>query len=97
MPFDGTVVFKHDLITGTRAHHDFGTGRHPGELLFVADPQRRTREDGGWLIGLVHDQTTSRTSLVVLDAADLTSRLAAVPLPRRVPYGLHGLWVPNPI
>jgi 8'-apo-carotenoid 13,14-cleaving dioxygenase len=97
MPFDGTVVFKHDLITGTREHHDFGTGRHPGELLFVADPQRRASEDGGWLIGLVHDETTSRTSLVVLDAADLTSRLAAVPLPRRVPYGLHGRWEPSRI
>jgi carotenoid cleavage dioxygenase len=96
-PFDGTVVLKHDLATGTREHHDFGTGRHPGELLFVADPQRPACEDGGWLIGLLHDDTTSRTSLVVLDAADLTSRLAAVPLPRRVPYGLHGLWVPNPI
>jgi carotenoid cleavage dioxygenase len=90
-----TSVHKHDLVAGTRESHDFGAGQHPGEFLFVEDPDRADIEDGGWLLGLVHDLAADRTSLVVLDAARVTvPALAAVMIPRRVPFGLHGLWVP---
>ena len=65
----GTEVYRHDLRTGDRTAHDLGPGRHPGELTFVPDPTRRHREDGGWLIGFVHDDDRNEADLIVLDAA----------------------------
>lgn len=91
----GTSIDKHDLVAGTREHHDFGAGRRPGEFLFVEDPHRAAMEDGGWLLGLVHELAADRTTLVVLDAMRLERpAVATVIIPRRVPFGRHGLWVP---
>jgi carotenoid cleavage dioxygenase len=90
-----TRVFKHDFVAGTREEHDFGPGRHPGEVVFVVDPARAEHEDGGWLLGLVHDDAVERTSMVILDAQRIgEDPVASVHLPRRVPYGFHGNWVP---
>ncbi len=94
VPYATTAVHKHDLRRRTRERHDFGAGRNPGEFLFVRDPARSVDEDGGWLIGLLHDINTSRTDLIVLDAADVPGPpLAAVHIPRRVPYGGRGIWI----
>lgn len=94
MPYSSTTLFKHDFDAATRTDHDFGAGRHPGEFVFVADPDRAGAEDGGWCMGLVHDETVDRTSLVILDAQDFAGEpVATVQLPRRVPYGFHGNWV----
>lgn len=91
--FDGTRVFKHDFRAGSRQAHDFGHGRHPGEFVFVPDPDRADEEDGGWLIGFVHDD---RATFAVLDAQDVAADpVATVRLPGRVPYGFHGNWIPN--
>jgi carotenoid cleavage dioxygenase len=96
MPFDGTRAFKHDLAAGSRTEHDFGPGHHPGELSFVPDPDRSGTEDGGWLLGLVHHADEARTTLVVLDAEDVAAApVAEVDIPRRVPFGFHGAWVPT--
>ena len=93
----GTEVYRHDLRTGDRTGHDLGPGRHPGELTFVPDDARRHREDGGWLIGFVHDVHRNEGDLVVLDAAALDRpAIATVRVPRRIPYGLHGAWIPTP-
>jgi carotenoid cleavage dioxygenase len=92
----GTVVYRHDLRRGERTDHDLGLGRHPGELTFVPDPARPGREDGGWLVGFVHDDTRDEAELVVLDAAAVDRpAIATVRIPRRVPYGLHGTWIPE--
>jgi carotenoid cleavage oxygenase len=97
MPYDGTRTFKQDLATGTREDHEFGPGNHPGELSFVPDPDRSADEDGGWLMGLVHHEGEERTTLVVLDAQDVAGApVAEVRIPRRVPFGFHGAWVPAP-
>jgi carotenoid cleavage dioxygenase len=97
MPFDGTRAFKQDLVAGTRDVHEFGPGHHPGELSFVPDPDRSAEEDGGWLLGFVHHEGEARTTLVVLDAQDVAGPpVAEVDIPRRVPFGFHGTWVPAP-
>jgi carotenoid cleavage dioxygenase len=97
LPFDGTEIYKHDLIARTRQTHSLGPGRHPGEFLFVGDPQRDRSEDGGWLLGLVHDDISNADDLVVLDAEMFDcSAVATVHVPRRIPYGLHGAWLPTP-
>lgn len=96
MPYEETRVFKHDFATGGRDEHDFGGGRHPGEILFVPDPERAYEEDGGWTLGLVHDDAEGRTSLVVLDAQRFgDAPVSQVHVPRRIPYGFHGAWVPK--
>jgi carotenoid cleavage dioxygenase len=92
MPYEDTRVFKHDLVAGERSAHDFGAGAHPGEFVFVADPDRAGVEDGGWLMGLVHGADDAR--LAVLDAQDVGAPpVAEVRIPRRVPFGFHGNWV----
>lgn len=88
--YQDTRVIKHDFATGARHVHDFGPGRHPGEFVFVPDPERAADEDGGWLVGFVHETATA--ALAVLDAQELDVR-AEVTIPRRVPFGFHGAWL----
>lgn len=91
--FDGFI--KYDLATGATQIHDFGAERYGGEGLFVPRPQA-TAEDDGWLLTYVHDQNTDTSELVIIEAQDLaTEAVARIPLPQRVPYGFHGIWVPG--
>lgn len=93
--FANTECFKHDFERGTTEVHAFGAGREPGELVFVP-AAGATAEDDGWLMGFVYDAATDRSDFVVLDAADITSApVATVKLPRRVPFGFHGNWIPD--
>jgi len=99
--FDYGAAVKHDLATGTTAVHDYGPGRVTQELVFVprADTGADTgadAEDDGWLMSYVHDATTDRADVVILDARDITADpVATVHLPARVPFGFHGSWVPD--
>ena len=84
---------KYDLTTGSSARFDLGPHAHPGEFVFVP-AHDGAAEDEGWAIGLVYDDTTDRSDLVVLDASDATAApVARVHLPCRVPYGFHGSWI----
>jgi len=95
-PVGGTAVYRHDLRTGERTTHDLGLGWQPGELTFVVDPARRHREDGGWLIGFVQNDERDEADLIVLDAAAIDRPpVATVRIPRCVPTGLHGTWIPG--
>jgi carotenoid cleavage dioxygenase-like enzyme len=93
--FDSARYLKHDFVAGTIAEHDFGPGRHPGEMVFVPSAQASS-EDDGWLIGYVYDAATDRSDLVILDAHDFAAPpVASVHLPARVPFGFHGSWIPD--
>jgi carotenoid cleavage dioxygenase-like enzyme len=88
-----TRLYKHDLAAGTRETHDFGTGRHPGEFVFVP-AHDAAGEDEGWLIGLVVDLPHETTDLVILNARDFAGEpQASIRIPHRVPPGFHGNWV----
>lgn len=88
----GTVV-KWDFQTGTQQIYDFGPNSFPGEFVFVQDDDN-AGEDEGWVMGLVYDQSTETSDLVILDAtAPGTDPVARVHLPQRVPFGFHGSWV----
>lgn len=90
------AVHKHDLLTGTRRSHDFGSHRYPGEFAFVVDEHRRTAEDGGWLVGFVQDEATRETDFVVLDAHAIEGPAVCVAhIPRRVARRAHGTWIPT--
>lgn len=86
-------LFLHDLETGARQVHDFGTGRVAGEFVHV--PYGPGELDG-WLVGLVTDGETS--SLEILDAADFAGpAIARVLVPHRIPPGFHGNWIGAPV
>ena len=90
-----TAVAKHDLQTGTIQVHDYGVHAHAGEAVFAPDPDGVT-EDDGWLLNFVTDQQTGRTDLVIVDARDVEAEpVARVHMPRRVPFGFHGNWMPD--
>jgi carotenoid cleavage dioxygenase-like enzyme len=79
-----------DMETGARADHVFGPGRFGGEMISLGEV------DGHALVaGLVHDASRNAAELLVLDAGDLAAGpLARIRLPVRVPFGLHGAWLP---
>ncbi len=89
--FDG--VLKYDLVAGTVAEHGYGNAVS-GEVVPVADPDDPA-EDAGWLLTYAHDLDADESSVVVLDAATL-EETARVHLPRRVPFGFHGSFLPAP-
>jgi len=89
----GGSVFKHDLVAGTTQRRELGKGRIGGEFVFV--PASADAAEGeGWLMSYVNDLPSGTGELVVLDAQDL-SDVARVHLPRRVPVGFHGNWIPD--
>jgi 8'-apo-carotenoid 13,14-cleaving dioxygenase len=86
-------LYKHDLQSGTRQVHDFGSGHIPGEFVFVAKADGAA-EDDGWLMGYVVNMAAQTADLVVLDAADFEGApQALVHIPHRIPPGFHGNWV----
>jgi carotenoid cleavage dioxygenase-like enzyme len=88
------VVVKYDLESGAQRVHDFGPEAHPDEFVFVAAGES-AGADEGWLLGYVYDRARDGSDLVILDAARPDAKpVATVRLPRRVPHGFHGNWMP---
>ena len=80
--------------TGDVALHDFGN-RLVGEPVFIPKPGLDGERDG-YLAVFIYDPATDDSTFTLLDAADVTAEpVAVVALPRRVPQGLHGAWMPN--
>jgi carotenoid cleavage dioxygenase len=89
--FDG--VIKYDFETGQSWHYNYGENCYGGEVVFAANPQGKT-EDDGWLITFVYDQAQDTSELIILDAQNPESKaIARIEIPQRVPYGFHGLWI----
>jgi len=90
--FDGVIQFDHH--NGTSAEYVYGPTKVSGEPVFAADPDGSAENDG-WIINFVTDKTDNSSEFVVLDARDITAGpVASVKLPRRVPFGFHGNWMP---
>lgn len=93
---DANAIVRYDLLGGTApVEHDLGPGRVPGEPVFVPrEPD--ADEDDGWIVALAYDATRDGSDFLVYAADDLPSGpVATVHLPRRVPYGFHGTWIPD--
>jgi carotenoid cleavage dioxygenase len=86
-------VIKHDLRRGQTTARRLGAHQRVGEFTFVPHAPQAP-EDDGVLMGFVYDASTDRSDLTILDAASLET-IAAIHLPDRVPYGLHGNWAPT--
>jgi len=87
------AILKHDVTTRHAQSVAFGSGREPGEFVFVPSTADAA-EDDGVAMGFVYDRSTDRSDLVLLDAQTLET-VATVHLPARVPHGFHGNWVPS--
>mmetsp|Transcript_7385 Transcript_7385/g.27121 ORF Transcript_7385/g.27121 Transcript_7385/m.27121 type:complete len:597 (+) Transcript_7385:66-1856(+) len=75
--------------------HEMEAGVFCGEVDFIARPNA-TAEDDGWLVCYTHNEITGDSELRIVDCQDFTGPAAAiVKLPQRVPYGLHGAFIPE--
>jgi len=96
-PVYGSALWKYDLTSGACSEHQLGEGVRGAEPVFApASPD--AGEDEGWVISLTHDTASDQSRLIIVDAQDFAARpVATVHLPRRVPYGAHGSWVPDTV
>lgn len=93
------ALIRYDLRDDTATEHRFtGAGSSsgaPGEAVF-APAVGRSDELAGWYLTYVYDPTTDGSDLIIIDAADFEGDpVARIRLPRRVPHGFHGNWIPD--
>ncbi len=92
-----TELFKYDMSDGSKAVHQLGEGRCPGEGVFATDTSAGIdrAEDDGWVLTYVHDAASDTSELVIVDAKDFAAPpVARIKIGRRIPFGFHGSWVP---
>ncbi|WOL04314.1 zeaxanthin 7,8(7',8')-cleavage dioxygenase, chromoplastic [Canna indica] len=89
---DMALAGKGDCVVAQR---EYGPGCYGGEAFFVAKGEREgEEEDEGYLVSYVHNEASGESRFVVMDAQSPGLDIVAeVLLPRRVPYGFHGLFV----
>ena len=84
----------YDEAGGVSAH-ELGPDVVAGEAVFVPAAEG-AGENEGWLLTITTRRDGSASQLLVLDATDVAGRpVAAVRLPRGVPSGFHGSWIPD--
>ncbi|XP_058071480.1 9-cis-epoxycarotenoid dioxygenase NCED2, chloroplastic-like [Magnolia sinica] len=83
---------KVDLLTGEVKKFIYGDKCYGGEPYFVARDPTLEREDDGYVLTFMHDEKTSRSELLIVNAMNMRVE-ASVKLPSRVPYGFHGTFV----
>lgn len=89
--FAGTGMI--DYQTGRIETWDPGATVHAGEPFFVPGG---AGEGEGWIFTFTYDHRDGRSALAILRALDIASGpVAEIVLPRRVPYGFHGVWIPG--
>ncbi len=90
--FDSITAY--DLESDTEISYLVGPGRVVGEPVVASHPSGAEGE--GWVMSYVYDRATDRSEVRILDATDIAAgAVATVHLPRRVPFGFHGSWLPN--
>jgi carotenoid cleavage dioxygenase len=93
--FTSTRAHRYDFETHALVTHDFGPDAMPGECVVVPRTEGAA-EDDAWALLFVHQRDGSATKLVVLDARRFDAPpVAEIRLPGRVPFGLHGDWLPK--
>ena len=88
------ALARYDLAGGAVTVHDFGPGREVDEPVFVPRPGA-TEEGDGWIMAYVYDRAADGSVCAILDAREIgRAPVAEIVMPRRVPHGLHGNWMP---
>lgn len=93
---DGALI-RYDLDSDAAQEHSFRSGDYcgaPDEAVF-APADLESDELAGWYLLFVYEPAIDRSDLVIIDATDFSGApVARVNLPRRVPHGFHGAWIP---
>ncbi len=88
-------ILKVDVESGTTEVLDLGAGAAQNEAVFVPR-SADAAEDDGWLLCLTYSSESDTSRLDIHHAQDLQGGpVATVQLPRRVPFGFHGNWLPD--
>ena len=88
-------LFQQDRLSGEVSAWDLGEAVQLDEAIFVPDSPE-AGEGEGWLLSVAYNRPEARSELLVLDAQRVSDGpVARVLLPSRVPFGFHGLWVPE--
>lgn len=86
---------QYDVKNNRTQVHDFGNFAEIGEAVFASKVGRQSEEDG-YLLLYVYDNKMNQSELVILDAENFArAPLARIQMPRRIPHGLHGSWMPD--
>ena len=93
-PIHPIGIAKYDRVQEKTDLWSHGEAVQPDEIAFVpASPS--ASEDEGWILSMVYDRVNARSEVIILDASQLSKGpIARVAMPRRVPFGFHGTWVP---
>jgi carotenoid cleavage dioxygenase-like enzyme len=98
------ALVRYDLQRDTATEHRFGSGGSPrGSSVWGAPDEAvfapaagKSDELSGWYLTYVYDPSTENSDLVIIDASDFEGDpIARIRLPRRVPHGFHGNWIPD--
>jgi carotenoid cleavage dioxygenase-like enzyme len=88
-------VVRYDLGGGSMQRYRVPEGDQNSEPVFVPRPAA-SDEDDGWLLVCVYRHVTDTSDLVILDGRNIENDpIATVSLPRRIPAGFHGTWLPK--
>ena len=88
------ALIKYDMLLQRSEVHEFGCTVEIGEAVF-APAATQGAEDDGYLLLFIYDSFTRQSEFVILDARHITQEpLARIKIPRRIPHGLHGSWLP---
>ncbi|XP_073151017.1 carotenoid 9,10(9',10')-cleavage dioxygenase 1-like isoform X2 [Henckelia pumila] len=75
-------------------YHKFPENTFCSGAAFVAK-SGGLAEDDGWIITYVHNESTDTSQVYIVDATKFSEEpVAKISLPRRVPYGFHGAFLP---
>jgi len=91
MTFDSLAHI--DFKRGARQTYTFPPGDVPSEPVFVP---RGPDEADGWILAIVYRGAEIRSDVAIFEALDISrGPIGLAKLPRRVPFGFHGNWVPS--
>ena len=81
------------MVSGEQETFSFDSNSVCGEPIFVSR-KGGSAEDDGYVLVYVNDELDDTSSLCIFDATSLSAGpVAEVPMPHRVPQGLHGSWI----
>lgn len=88
-------IVRYDLEGGPMQRYSVPEGDQNSEPVFVPRSDA-SGEDDGWLLVCVYRMATDTSDLVILDGRDIENDpIATIRLPRRIPAGFHGAWLPK--
>ncbi|MGM9454612.1 carotenoid oxygenase family protein [Legionella bozemanae] len=89
------ALIKYDVMNQRSWVYDFGPHVEIGEAVFAPAATHKS-EDDGYLLLFVYDKRSNQSELVLLDAQSFQNDpIARIKMPRRIPHGLHGSWMPG--